>query len=71
MSMILVNRNHFYVTVIGPWSTWSECSVTCGNGTQFRNRSCIKGYEDGTVEYKECYMGCCPGMYVHYKLLTT
>nr|XP_014342845.1 PREDICTED: SCO-spondin [Latimeria chalumnae] len=24
-----------------PWSPWSDCPVTCGQGTQIRNRACI------------------------------
>ncbi|GFS05101.1 SCO-spondin-like [Elysia marginata] len=32
------------------WSAWSECTVTCGNGTQWRNRTCEGPYHLG----KDC-----------------
>lgn len=33
----------YFVSVDGaytPWTQWSECTATCGGGTQMRNRSC-------------------------------
>ena len=55
-----------FINFIGVWSNWSECTVTCGNGTKFRNRSCITDCENGTTEYKECYKNCCPGNKIAY-----
>ena len=57
----------------GPWSVFGECSVTCGNGVQKRERSCdspapmfgglsCDKLELGpSIETKECRKGMCPG----------
>jgi len=43
--------------------------VTCGNGTKFRTRKCIKECKNKSIEteYEPCNMGCCPGNYVAMK----
>ncbi|KAM4026917.1 LOW QUALITY PROTEIN: SCO-spondin-like [Anomaloglossus baeobatrachus] len=52
--------------VYGPWSDWSPCSVTCGGGHRWRNRTCT---EEGpgevtcgseTHEEEECNRPACP-----------
>ena len=50
------------------WSAWTQCSVTCGNGTQKRNRSCSspkpscggETCEGEREEMKLCFNGYCP-----------
>ena len=57
--------------LVGPWSNWNKCSVSCGNGTKYRTRTCVTGCENGTIEYKSCYMGCCPGNEVNIAAIAT
>lgn len=47
------------------WSNWTDCSVTCGEGTQNRTRDCLGfscgGFCEGThIDERQCNMGCCP-----------
>lgn len=64
--------NIFYLNCIvdgiwGEWSLWEECSLTCGNGTQNRNRTCIGPFFGGaecdgdTNENRLCNGFFCPG----------
>lgn len=52
--------------VFGNWSQWYDCSVTCGGGIQWKNRSCIGpfyGGEDCSGAFEEsttCNTHPCP-----------
>jgi len=53
---------------IGPWSTWGECSVTCGYGQSKRLRTVIQlrkalgqGCADPVEEVRKCMPRSCPG----------
>ena len=52
------------------WGQWSECSETCGDGTETRQRTCVPSdCDDGSdcpgepEEYRPCNLGCCEGLY--------
>jgi hypothetical protein len=57
----------------GFWSSWSnftECSTTCGKGTQTRKRTCDNPPPDGgqfcrgnDTEIIECIQPDCPGIF--------
>lgn len=68
---LLVTSICFHFSVDGSfsdWSSWSQCSVTCHNGTQQRNRSCSnpppanggKQCEGSTQETQICSYEMCP-----------
>lgn len=44
------------------WSPWSECSVSCGGGSQSRNRICERGDCQGSgVQTRSCNVHPCKG----------
>ncbi|ESO92403.1 hypothetical protein LOTGIDRAFT_120936 [Lottia gigantea] len=51
-----------------PWQEWQQCNVTCGGGTQIRERECqLPKYGGATcmgssVEPRECNTHNCPSM---------
>ena len=57
------------------WSEWNSCSLTCGGGLQFRNRTCIGPFNDGEpcngsyIDMQSCYDHNCPGCNEHFAYL--
>ena len=52
---------------VGPWSAWSECSASCGTGTQTRTREIVVAAEHGGAacpstleEQRQCNTHPCP-----------
>ena len=49
------------------WSDWDHCSVSCGGGTQSRQRECIGPFHGGKTcagdlsETQSCSENPCPG----------
>ena len=70
MASALVNKyGHFVVDgVWKEWTTWSECSLTCGGGERRRSRSCIPPLHGGkdcdgpSMNVEACNEQPCPGM---------
>ncbi|GFS05121.1 brain-specific angiogenesis inhibitor 1 [Elysia marginata] len=52
-----------------PWSSWGECSASCGGGEQTRNRSCLGTLHGGDYcvgdhnETRDCNTHHCPGQF--------
>lgn len=51
----------------GPWEAWNQCNVTCGGGTQARQRQCIKlpvqvnmDCLGESIQVRECNTAPCP-----------
>lgn len=63
------------------WSSWSDCSRTCGGGSQFRLRDCINplpeyggrdcAYYGARREITHCNPQPCPSKYIHNFYLDT
>lgn len=41
----------------GTWGNWSPCSLTCGNGTMDRKRSCVDPGTGEKVAVENCKEG--------------
>ena len=66
---------YFYAIVDGVWSSWTnwtECTLTCGSGSQGRNRTCDGPFYGGancsgdSVEIRDCNTHNCPSKLFHY-----
>ena len=65
-----IENNNFWIfspIELGPWTKWTECSTTCGGGTQRRTRECgllSKGTNNPCkqtlIEVNKCNVLPCP-----------
>ena len=76
-----ISYHYLVVTVDGKyteWSQWTECTATCGGGTQSRSRSCTNpAAQNGgkscldqglgpELETQMCNVEPCPSKYIYY-----
>lgn len=53
--------------VLSPWTSWSQCSVSCGLGSLFRQRSILRDARSGgscggaQFDSRACFLQACPG----------
>ena len=54
--------------VFGEWSSWSDCTLSCGTGKTFRSRKCFgpllggKPCEGDFNQSQSCNVKSCPGI---------
>jgi len=56
-------RNDVQTFTSGPWTSWSSCSTTCGDGQRFRTRACndlANPCSNIPMDVQQCSMGECP-----------
>ncbi|WAR30228.1 CADN-like protein, partial [Mya arenaria] len=69
-----VYKKIYFVDGWNSWSTWSSCSVTCGQGLKHRHRTCNEtigttlggGCIGNDQEYAECYITICDTIVLFY-----
>lgn len=70
MNIITLTNLSFIIIVDGQWlpmSNWTECDVSCGGGTQMRERACVQPMYGGAdcngsaSEAHVCNNFDCPG----------
>ncbi|XP_073720146.1 SCO-spondin isoform X2 [Misgurnus anguillicaudatus] len=55
-----------YDCILSPWSSWSQCSVSCGLGSLFRQRSIMRDARPGGAcggaqfDSRACFLQACP-----------
>ena len=77
--VIIIIESHIVSLIVdggwSEWSDWSQCTVSCGNGTRTRSRTCNnptpqhngKPCEGPSQDVELCSLGHCPGKKVTVK----
>lgn len=53
--------------ILSPWTSWSQCSVSCGLGSLFRQRNILRDARPGgscggaQFDSRPCFLQACPG----------
>ena len=56
---------HIADLTVTPWSSWSSCNISCGNGHKNRSRTCrIANCKETKSDFNTCTVACPVGQYI-------
>jgi hypothetical protein len=58
--------------IYSDWTSWTSCTVTCGNGTQTRARNIVAGFcTEPLLQTRVCQMEPCPCIFTQDIYIST